>query len=273
MAPLPRRLRYGLIGALLALGAPGGLLVLRAFEGARAPGPSWILSEIAREPSLYLYLLMSTAVVFALFGFALGRQADRLSKLSISDPLTGLLNARALSERLAAECARARRYGEPLSLLFIDVDGLKELNDSLGHSAGDVALCAVASAVRCCSRASDIASRWGGDEFAVVAPNTDAASGEHMAERIRSLAAQAPAELADAAVTVSVGVATWAVGTGDCRPDGLKARADEALYQAKRAGRNCVRARTQPRLRKRGLTAATRPGHCKGFRLARARRH
>jgi diguanylate cyclase (GGDEF)-like protein len=240
MAPLPGRFRYGLVGALLALGAPGGLLALRAFEDGRAPEPGWIVSEIAHEPSLYLYLLMSTAVVFALFGFAVGRQADRFSKLSISDPLTGLLNGRALSERLAAECARASRYSEPLSLLLIDVDGLKDLNDSMGHSAGDVALCAVASAVRRCSRTSDVASRWGGDEFAVVAPSTDAASAEHMAERIRSLAAHAPAE--GAAVTVSVGVATWAVGAGNCRPDGLKESADEALYQAKRAGRNCVRA-------------------------------
>lgn len=240
MAPLPRRFRYGLIGALLALGAPGGLLALRALEVGRAPGLAWIVAELSREPSLYLYLVLSTALVFALFGFTLGRQADRLSKLSISDPLTGLLNARALWERLAAECARASRYAEPLSLLLIDLDGLKQMNDSMGHSAGDVALCVVAEAVRRGSRTADIASRWGGDEFAVVAPNTDAASAEHMAERIRALAAQAPAE-GPGTVTVSVGVATWAAADGDCSPDGLKRSADEALYQAKRAGRNCVR--------------------------------
>lgn len=240
MAPLPRRFRYGLIGALLALGAPGGLLALRAFEHGQAPEPGWIASQIAREPFLYLYLVISTTFVFALFGFTLGRQADRLSKLSISDPLTGLLNARALSERLAAECARASRYAEPLSLLLIDLDGLKQMNDSMGHSAGDVALCVVAEAVRRGSRAADIASRWGGDEFAVVAPNTDAVSAKHMAERIRALAAAARAR-GPGAVTVSVGVATWAAAAGECSPDGLKRSADEALFQAKRAGRNCVR--------------------------------
>jgi diguanylate cyclase (GGDEF)-like protein len=238
---IPRqRWRYGLTGAALGLGAPAGLLVVRALVAGELLRPEWAAAELAREAWLYLYLLASTGLVFALFGFVLGRGAERLAELSISDPLTGLLNARVLAERLEAEYARAERYGEPLSLLFIDVDGLKELNDSLGHASGDGALRAVASAVRRCSRASDIASRWGGDEFSVIAPNTASDAGLHMAERIRLLAAQAAAN-AGMAVTVSVGVATWVAGGGSA--DRLRSCADDALYDAKRAGRNCVRAR------------------------------
>ena len=130
-----------------------------------------------------------------------------------------------------------------MSLLFIDVDGLKELNDRLGHASGDGALRAVASAVRHCSRASDIGSRWGGDEFSVIAPNTTSDAALRMAERIRALAAQAAAR-SSMAVTISVGVATWVAGA--CSADRLRSCADDALYEAKRAGRNCVRARTCP---------------------------
>jgi diguanylate cyclase (GGDEF)-like protein len=236
----PRRWRYALIGLALATGAPGGLLLLRSLMAGEWPQPAWVAAQVAREPSLYAYLLVSTALVFALFGLALGRTAERLAELSVSDPLTGLLNARVLAQRLAAECARASRYGEPLSLILIDVDGLKQLNDSGGHAAGDAALCAVASAVRDCSRASDIASRWGGDEFSLIAPNTATAAALRMAERIRSLAAHAAAS-GGAAVTVSVGVATSAAGA--CSAERLRSCADAALYEAKHAGRNCVRAR------------------------------
>jgi diguanylate cyclase (GGDEF)-like protein len=229
-----------LIGALLALGAPVGLLVLRGLVAGALLRPGWATAELAGDPLLYLYLSVSTTLVFALFGFALGRGHERLAALSISDPLTGLLNARVLAERLEGECARAARHGEPLSLLFIDVDGLKELNDRLGHASGDAALRAVASAVRHCSRASDIASRWGGDEFSVIAPNTDSDAALRMAERIRALATQAAAR-SGMAVTVSIGVATWAAGA--CSADRLRSGADVALYEAKGGGRNCVRAR------------------------------
>jgi diguanylate cyclase (GGDEF)-like protein len=236
---LPRqRWRYGLTGAALALGAPGGLLLLRGLVAGELLRPAWVVAEVGREAWLYLYLLVSTAFVFALFGFTLGRGAERLAELSISDPLTGLLNARVLAERLEAECARAARYGEPLSLLFIDVDGLKQLNDGMGHAAGDAALQAVASAVRQCSRGSDIAARWGGDEFSVIAPSTASDAALRMAERIRSAATQAAAR-AGLAVTVSVGAATSTAGA--CSADRLRSCADDALYEAKGGGRNCVR--------------------------------
>lgn len=239
---MPRRLRYALIGALLALGAPVGWLALRAACAQRMPGSVFVAGEFAREPALYLYLLLSTIAVFTLFGFALGRQADRLARLSILDPLTGLLNARAFSDRLTAECARASRYREPLSLLLIDIDGLKQVNDRLGHLAGDAALTAVAAAVRGGSRTSDSTSRWGGDEFAVIAPNTGTDAATRMAERIRELAAEAPADGSHSAVTVSVGIATWQQGDRECAAAQLKRDADAALYEAKRAGRNRVRA-------------------------------
>lgn len=236
-----RRLRYALIGAALALGAPAGLLALRAARARQVPDAGFLAGELAREPYLYLYLLLSTATVLALFGFRLGRQADQLEQLSNLDPLTALLNLRAFLERLTIECARASRYRQPLSLLLIDIDCLKEVNDRLGHQAGDAALRAVATAVRYGSRASDSAARWGGDEFAVIAPNTGAEAAQRMAERIRELAAQGPVGDPNAAVTVSVGAATWPGDAGECVPGALKEQADALLYEAKRSGRNRVR--------------------------------
>ena len=111
MALPQRRWRYGLIGASLALGAPAGLLLLRGFAAGELLQLGWVVAELLRDAGLYLYLLASTALVFALFGFVLGRGADRLAELSISDPLTGLLNARVLSARLEVEWGRAARYG------------------------------------------------------------------------------------------------------------------------------------------------------------------
>jgi diguanylate cyclase (GGDEF)-like protein len=240
--PTSRSRLYGLTGAGLALGAPAGLLALRAAESRRVPSFAWLYAEIAGDSLLYLYLLASTVLVFALFGHRLGSQADRLAELSIRDPLTGLPNARAFGERLAEECERATRYAAPLSLLLIDVDGLKRFNDDRGHSAGDQALKLVAAAVRGGSRVSDSLSRWGGDEFAVVAPNTDAAAARHLAERIRAALAEASTgHKAFPILTVSIGVTTWSGGDDGCRPANLRRSADEALYRAKRDGRNCVR--------------------------------
>lgn len=92
--------------------------------------------------------------------------------LSETDVLTGLANARGLFDRLEAELARSRRYHEPLALLLVDLDGLKRINDRHGHHAGDEAIRSLAAVIRFQLRESDVGARWGGDEFAVLAPNT-----------------------------------------------------------------------------------------------------
>ncbi len=234
---MPKRTSYAIIAFILALGAPLGLGAVRSWQ-AGALSLSWISGELARDPLTYVYVTFSTAVVLSVFGYVLGRQADRLYELSSTDALTGLNNRRHLQERLEEECARAERYGSMLSLLLIDLDGLKELNDRLGHRAGDAALRRAASAIRSGSRASDVGARWGGDEFVVLAPDTSLDEAAHLAERIRSFVEEVTTGGPE--ITVSVGVATFDPARWSATPEALVRVADTALYDAKRAGRNRV---------------------------------
>src|SRR5208282_2929313 len=105
-----RRVLYPSVGILLALGAPGGLLLLRAIGAGEAPTPSWIAQEIGGAPLVYAYLVTSTALVFTVIGFVLGRKEDLLESLSTTDPLTGLFNRRFLQTETDRELARASRY-------------------------------------------------------------------------------------------------------------------------------------------------------------------
>jgi len=237
-AQLPRRILYAACGALLSLGAPVGLLLIRLGRD-RSVSRARIRAELARDAPTYAYISLSSATVFTLFGHALGRQADRLAQLSTTDALTGLQNARALEERLRRELARSARYRQPLSLLLIDLDGLKAINDRLGHDAGNCALRHIAVVIQSQLRLSDFGARWGGDEFALLAPNTGALAAAALAERVRSLVANEPAGGAITPVTASIGIATFDPDQ-DIRVDPvtLMRAADSALYEAKRMGRN-----------------------------------
>jgi len=165
---------------------------------------------------------------------------DELERLSRIDGLTGLVNRRRFDEHLRHEWARARRGGEGLALLMIDVDHFKLLNDSLGHPVGDQRLRAAAEALAACAtRASDIVARYGGEEFAAILPGASEAQAVELAEMMRAsvdrlgLASPAPG----GRVTVSVGVGhIGVVAEGDVAA--LVAAADAALYEAKQAGRN-----------------------------------
>jgi diguanylate cyclase (GGDEF)-like protein len=229
---ISRRWTYSLIAIVLAAGAPCGLLLLRWAMTPDAGVPN-LGRMVQQDLAEFLYVSLSTLVVFAACGHLLGRQADALVDLSRTDPLTGLRNIRAFEERLADEVVRAQRYHTPLSLLMADVDRLKAINDRGGHHAGNVALRAVANALRGDARQTDLAARVGGDEFALIAPNTDADAASGLAERVRErVAAHATG------VTISVGVAT--LGDECLDPVALLRAADAALYQAKILGRNRV---------------------------------
>ena len=238
-APLPRRFTFSLIAAVLAAGAPSGLLLVKA---ATAPegGPAGFVASVRHDLGTFIYVTLSTLAVFSAFGYVMGRQADAFEDLSLTDALTGLGNDRAFDEGLKDEVARAARYGGPLSLLIADVDGLKAVNDRGGHTAGNAALRAVARALSDHARRTDLIARIGGDEFALLAPNTEAGDAFVLGERIRLLLA----ESRTAGVTVSVGVATMVPerpAAGD-----LFEAADAALYEAKRQGRNRVAAQASP---------------------------
>ena len=168
-------------------------------------------------------------------------QVKDLTAQSMTDTLTGLPNRRAFDMRLALEFGRARRQGQMLSLLVLDVDYFKRFNDRYGHPAGDAALRAVAEALGAsCTRAVDLAARVGGEEFAVLLPTTPMAGATDIALRIqRMLATRAlPHEDSDVAryLTISIGIAT--IHGQDESAHALLERADRALYAAKAQGRN-----------------------------------
>jgi diguanylate cyclase (GGDEF)-like protein len=165
----------------------------------------------------------------------------RLESLACTDTLTGLSNRRQLENVKEAEYHRARRSGQPLSLLVCDIDHFKKFNDTYGHAAGDQCLQAVARCLQSvCNRASDLVARIGGEEFALLLPGTSATQAARIAERILQAVAEMAIEhkASETApyVTISVGIAELGVSTPSF--DTLFDMADKALYQAKAAGRN-----------------------------------
>jgi len=232
----PRRLVYPLLGLVLALAAPSGLLVVRSAEQGRASLEFWV-SQIALDPVTYLYLVLATGVTFVLTGFLLGRRADQLRELATHDALTGLANRGAFERRLEDEIFRAVRYGTSLSLLLIDVDGLKQINDRFGHAGGDRTLKQIGETLAGAARRSDLAARVGGDEFAILAPETPAPEARELAERVRALIAALEPLSDGMKASVSIGVADLD-GIDEGRAEKLLNAADEELYAAKAAGKN-----------------------------------
>jgi diguanylate cyclase (GGDEF)-like protein len=233
---ISRGLSYGLA---TSAGIVLGLLFLRtAFASEYS-----LAAEFLSNRLTYIYVFIATAVVFAGLGYVLGRQADELRRLSTIDALTGLCNRRAFSVRLREESRRARQSRAPLALVLIDVDGLKQVNDQRGHEAGDHVLRRTAAAIKNTLRATDSGARWGGDEFAIVAPNTTEVAASRIAERL-FLQMGRRARAGDMEATASVGIAVFDPnGPESARPadEYLMRMADAALYRAKSDGRNQVR--------------------------------
>jgi diguanylate cyclase (GGDEF)-like protein len=172
-------------------------------------------------------------------------EANRLQRyferIATMDGLTGLRNRRWLDDAFARQLDRAVRSAQPVSVLMIDLDHFKRVNDEHGHLVGDAVLCWVGQVLTAALRPQDLLARYGGEEFAVLLPGFDTASAVAIAERLRRAVADAPQD-ADAKplppMTVSIGVSTRRAY--ETLPDLLR-RADEALYRAKEEGRNCVR--------------------------------
>jgi diguanylate cyclase (GGDEF)-like protein len=189
--------------------------------------------------------LAAARVIAALASLALVREqlarlTDELAHTAAMDPLTGMFNRRYLHTRLDSELEHSRRTGMPVALLMLDVDTFKAVNDQMGHQTGDAVLRKVAEIVRRSVRASDVCTRYGGDEFSVIVPE-NAVSAAQTAERIRHRVETfrwdsigVPQALS---VTVSLGVSSSEIGEA---PDSLIGRADQNLYQAKARGRNMV---------------------------------
>lgn len=186
----------------------------------------------------------------------LGRQAsvslenvslhEQVKREAVTDELTGLANQRHFRDVLESEAERGRRFDQPVGLLMLDLDDFKGVNDSFGHQQGDAVLRAVAEVMRAHSREIDTAARYGGEELAIVLPQTDIAGAFQLAERLREAIAGTQIDRVEGAdvmgVTASIGVASIPASAADA--DRLIAAADAALYEAKRTGKNkTIRAR------------------------------
>jgi diguanylate cyclase (GGDEF)-like protein len=169
-------------------------------------------------------------------------ERERLAHLACTDALTGVHNRRSFMDRLAAAASLGARHGRPVSVLLLDVDHFKAINDTHGHPVGDSTLRALAATCLRSLRDGDCVGRLGGEEFAVLLPETDGAGAVVIGERLRAALArtEVPASGVRLRFTVSVGVASLDAAADDAEK--LLHRADEALYAAKRGGRNRVKA-------------------------------
>ena len=168
---------------------------------------------------------------------------EQIQRLAATDGLTAIANRRTFEATLERELARAQRHSEPVSLVLLDIDHFKVLNDTHGHVAGDEVLRNVAAALACECREFDTAARYGGEEFAVILPGCSAAEALEAAERFRRIMAEAPGEVP---ITASAGVATFPDHARDA--EHLVRLTDDALYAAKRSGRNRSMAAAAPRI-------------------------
>ena len=176
------------------------------------------------------------------------RKRDEAINLAIRDDLTAMFNKRYFNMRIAEEMARANRAGTPFAILFIDGDGLKGVNDKHGHLAGDTMIQHIGKIVMRNVRASDLSFRFGGDEFAVILPETQLAGAQNLAERIRKNIEREGMEYNGGTIiqTLSIGIAIFDVSSEKSMPQDVEERkmdlierADAALYTAK-IQRNCV---------------------------------
>lgn len=199
--------------------------------------------EVYNESDLELLNTISPQLAVALDRTSLKRQAVELRQISITDPLTGLLNRRYLAERLSEEINRSQRHGYPMSFMMIDVDEFKSYNDKFSHPEGDKALQIVGQCLKATLRAADVAARYGGEEFSILLPQTNINEAFVIAERLRQKVEST--DFPNRKVTISIGISTCSAEMCDAKT--LMSAADKALYQAKGKGRNNVQIYRQSR--------------------------
>ncbi len=165
---------------------------------------------------------------------------EKTQHQATTDGLTGLANHKMFYEVLEKELWRSRRYGGNISLIMIDIDNFKKINDSYGHRAGDKIILEISRRIKACIRQIDTAARYGGDEFAVILPNTALADATVVAERMVNIVSSTPMawKKEQIPLSISVGVGQY---DAQCSPEDITSRSDQALYRAKQAGKNTFR--------------------------------
>ncbi len=258
---IPRRWRFPLLGIAISLIAPVGWFILQIPHQGLWSWPE-IKVELYNHALLYGYMTLGTGLCFAVAGYLIGRAFDavlreqreakaqatlmeglnlHLEAISITDELTGMYNRRYFFERLEEYLRAARRHRLPLSLMMIDIDLFKRVNDNYGHPTGDRVLRTIAELIRSGLRASDISARYGGEEFVILLPYTDEAEALRLAHRLLVTVSSHPFPLPPEAgpITISIGLSQLDV-EHPVSGEALISRADGALYQAKHGGRNQV---------------------------------
>lgn len=226
-----------------SLAAGAGALYLRAFVAMLSATPASSLAAPGGVAAASLLVVFAACIV-ATFGFIMlhkERAEAEALRLATTDPLTGAYNRRTFHEIAERELSRVRRGGQPLSIVMVDVDHFRQINERHGHRVGDAVLARVAESIRSALRKEDMLVRFGGEEFLVLLPDVPGPGAVVVAGRVRRTVAAQPIEVGELklAVTVSLGVAAR-LDEGPESIEGLLARADSALALAKQRGRNRV---------------------------------
>jgi diguanylate cyclase (GGDEF)-like protein len=243
--------RHGDAGLSGLMPAARNLIVVPLTAESRATG-SLIVEHTMRGGSRVERRVVSAVERFAAYAALALRNAvllEQVQRMAATDGLTAIANRRTFESTLEREIARAGRHKEPVSLVMVDIDNFKALNDTHGHQMGDEVLRNVAAALACECREFDLAARYGGEEFALILPGCTSEESVVIAERFRRVVSAAPAIVP---ITASAGVATYPDHARDA-PDLVRV-ADAALYESKRSGRDRVTA-ARPR-----ISTASEPG-------------
>jgi len=255
---VPPQVSFALLGALLGLGSPIGAFILRWYHAEPRIFAMWMEVELSANADFYGYMGLGTVGAFTVFGWYVGthiqshrvrnrnlrQRVEELHLKSVTDGLTGAYSHAYLQEVLGLELERAKADGRPLSILMMDLDDFKKLNDGHGHLFGDRVLKELTETASMNIRHEDVLGRYGGEEFLVIMPGADAATSAAVAERVRRSFERAgilPMHGTGGVVktTVSIGAATYP-GTGEVDAHSMISKADTNLYSAKRAGKNKV---------------------------------
>lgn len=234
----PLRRRWTVMIVLITIFLIGYLAYVAAFWGRHEVLLDLIVPTIFLLGGCFVWLTANLSLQTAVDVM----RVSRLERETITDALTGVFNRRYLDNRLAEELARSRRYGFSLSVIFLDIDHFKRVNDDHGHPLGDKVLAAVAKNIASGLRDTDVAARFGGEEFVVVTPHTGLSGATDVAQRLIKAIEAHPFDLPGAPgglrITCSAGVASLDESAADAAA--LLDAADKSLYRAKQQGRNRV---------------------------------